>query len=135
MEKMMKKVLTFMVGDIFHIGHLTLLQKAKALGDYLIVGLPSSWTINDQIKGRDPIFSSEERLRIVQAIRYVDFAFVYTDNEALNKSIKLLKPDIICRGDDNKNFIGRKVAEEMGIKIVFFPYTKGVSSGNLRKKL
>ena len=131
----MKKVLTFMVGDIFHIGHLTLLQKAKALGDYLIVGLPSSWTINDQIKGRDPIFSSEERLRIVQAIRYVDFAFVYTDNEALNKSIKLLKPDIICRGDDNKNFIGRKVAEEMGIKIVFFPYTKGVSSGNLRKKL
>jgi len=130
-----KTVLTFMVGDIFHIGHLTLLQKAKALGDYLIVGLPSSWTINDQIKGREPIFSSEERLRIVQAIKYVNFAFVYTDSDALNESIKLLKPNIVCRGDDNKNFVGRKTAESIGSEIIFFPYTKGISSKKLRSKI
>ena len=131
----MKKVLTFMVGDIFHIGHLTLLQRAKKLGDYLIVGLPSSWTISEDIKGREPIFPSEERLRIVQAIRYVDFAFVYTDNNALNESIKLLKPDVVCRGDDNKNFIGREVAESIGAEIIFFPYTQGISSGKLRSKI
>jgi len=131
----MKKVLTFMVGDIFHIGHLTLLQKAKNLGDYLIVGIPSSWTINEHIKNRVPIFSAEERLRIVQAIRYVDFAFIYTDSDALNESIKLLKPNIVCRGDDNKEFVGREVSESVGAEIVFFPYTKSVSSNKLRRLL
>jgi len=131
----MKKVLTFMVGDIFHIGHLNLLENAKSLGDYLIVGIPTSWTIKKHIKFREPIFSAEERLRIVQSLKIVDFAFIYTDNNALNESIKLLKPDIVCRGDDNKNFIGKKSAEEINAKIVFFPYTQGVSSGKLRSKI
>ena len=130
-----KTVLTFMVGDLFHIGHLNVLQKAKALGDYLIVGIPTSWTIEEHIKFKKPIFSAEERLRIVQAIEYVDFAFIYTDSDALNKSIKLLKPNIVCRSDDNKNFIGRKTAEQTGAKIIFFPYTKGISSTKLRSKL
>lgn len=131
----MEKVLTFMVGDIFHIGHLNMLQKAKALGDYLIVGIPTSWTIKEHIKNREPIFSAEERLRIVQALSIVDFAFIYTDNDALNESIKLLKPNIVCRGDDNKNFIGKTTAEEIGAEIIFFPYTQGISSGQLRSKI
>ena len=131
----MIKVLTFMVGDIFHIGHLNFLDKASKLGDYLIVGVPSSWTIKEHIKNKEPLFNAEERLRIVQAIKYVDFAFVYTDNNALNESIKLLKPNIVCRGDDNKKFIGRKMSEKMGAKIVFFPYTKGISTTKLKKRL
>lgn len=129
----MKKVLTFMVGDIFHIGHLNMLEKAKALGDYLMVGIPTDWTINEHIKNETPIFTSEQRLRIIQALKVVDFAFIYTDSKALLKSIVLLKPDIVCRGDDNKNFVGRDVAEKIGAKIVFFQYTKGISSGKLRR--
>jgi len=131
----MKKVLTFMVGDLFHIGHLNMLQKAKALGDYLIVGIPTSWTIKEHIKGKDPIFSAEERLRIVQALKIVNFAFIYTDSNSLNESIRLLKPDIVCRGDDNKNFVGKEASEEIGVEIVYFPYTKGISSSEIRRKL
>jgi glycerol-3-phosphate cytidylyltransferase len=101
----------------------------------LIVGIPTSWTINEHIKFREPIFTAEERLRIVESIKGVDFAFIYTDSDALNESIKLLKPDVVCRGDDNKDFVGRKTAEEIGAEIVFFPYTKGISSGTLRSKL
>jgi len=131
----MKKILTFMVGDVFHIGHLNMLENAKKLGDYLIVGIPTSWTIKEHIKNKLPIFTSEERLRIIQALSIVNFAFIYTDSDALNESIKLLKPDIICRGNDNKDFVGRKIAEEKGIELVFFPYTKGISSSIIGDKL
>ena len=132
---MKKTVLTFMVGDIFHVGHLNLLEKAKALGDYLIVGIPTSWTIEEHIKGKEPIFSAEDRLRIVEALEIVNFAFIYTDSKSLNESIMLLRPDFVCRGDDNKNFVGKEMAEKIGAKIIYFPYTKGISSSKLRRKL
>jgi cytidyltransferase-like protein len=131
----MKKVLTFMVGDLFHIGHLNMLEKASQLGDYLIIGIPTSWTIKEHIKGKTPIFSAEERLRIVQSLKMVNFAFIYTDTDSLNESIRLLQPDVICRGDDNKNFFGKTVAEEVGCEIVYFPYTKGISSTEIRRRL
>lgn len=128
------KVLTFGVMDMFHSGHLNLLERASKLGDYLIVGIPTNWTISEHIKHREPIIPAEDRLRIVQAIKYVDFAFIYTDSDALEESIRLIKPDVICRADDNKDFVGRKVAEEVGAEIVYLPYTKGISSTELREK-
>jgi len=123
-----------MVGDLLHVGHLNLLERASKLGD-LIVGIPTSWTIQEHIKGHPTVISAEDRLRIIQALKFVDFAFVYTDSDALNKYIRLLKPDIICRGDDNKNFVGKDVAEELGIEIVYFPYTKEISSTRIREGL
>ena len=131
----MKKVLTFMVADMFHIGHLNLLIRAKSLGDYLMVGIASSWTIQEHIKYQAPIINAEDRLRIVQSIKEVDFAFIYTDTVALNESIVCLKPDIICRGDDNKNFVGKEMADLLGIEIVYFPYTPGISSSKLRGEI
>jgi len=131
----MKKVLTFMVGDVFHIGHLNLLENAKKLGDYLIVGIPTSWTIKEHIKNKTPIFTAEERLRIIQALKIVNFAFIYTDSHALRESIILLDPDVVCRGDDNENFVGRDTAEAMCAEIVLFPYTKGISSSTIGDKL
>ena len=125
-------VMTFGVMDMFHAGHLNLLERASKLGDYLIVGIPTNWTISEHIKGREPVISAEERLRIVQAIKYVDFAFIYTDSDSLKESIRLIRPDIVCRADDNHDFIGRKEAEEVGAEIVFFPYTPNISSTKLR---
>lgn len=130
----MRKVLCFGVFDLFHVGHLNLLERASKLGE-LIVGIPTSWTIEEHIKGHPTVISAEDRLRIVQAIKHVKFAFIYTDTEALEESIRLIKPDIVCRGDDNENFVGRKVAEEIGAKIVFFQYTKGISSTKIREEL
>lgn len=131
----MKKVITFMVADMFHVGHLNLLERVKQLGDVLIVGIPTNWTIAEHIKGKDPIIPSEERLRIVQAVGCVDFAFIYTDTEALKQSIRLIRPDVVCRGDDWKDFVGKDVAAEVGAEIVFLPYTQTISSTKLREKL
>ena len=130
-----KVVMTFMVADMFHSGHLNLLERAKALGDKLIVGIPTNWTIAEHIKGKDPVIQAEDRLRIVQALKYVDFAFIYTDTDALKESIRLLRPDIVCRGDDWKDFVGKDAAEEVGAEIVFLPYTQSISSTKLREKL
>jgi glycerol-3-phosphate cytidylyltransferase len=129
------KVMTLMVGDLFHAGHLNLLERASKLGDYLIVGVPTSWTIKEHIKFKEPVFTTEDRLRIVQSIRYVDFAFAYTDNDSLAESIRLFRPDIFCRADDNTDFIGRDTVESIGAKIVFFPYTEGISATTIRSKL
>jgi cytidyltransferase-like protein len=128
------RVLTFGVFDLFHAGHLNLLERAKGLGDKLIVGIPTSWTIAEHIKGREPVIPAEDRLRIVQALKCVDFAFIYTDSDSLKESIRFLEPDIICRADDNKDFVGKEVAEEIGAEIVFLPYTKGISTTILRNK-
>lgn len=130
----MRKVMTFGVMDMLHTGHLNLLERAKGLGDYLIVGIPTNWTISEHIKHREPVINAEDRLRLVQAIKYVDFAFIYTDSDSLKESIKLIKPDVVCRADDNKDFVGLKEAKEVGAEIVYFPYTKGISSTELRTK-
>ena len=129
-----KVVFTAMVGDLFHVGHLNLLERASKLGDYLIVGIPTNWTISEHIKHREPIISAEDRLRIVQAIKYVDFAFIYTDSDALCESIRLIRPDVVCRADDNKDFVGKETAEEVGAEIIYLPYTPKISSTELRKQ-
>lgn len=129
----MKTVMTFMVADMFHKGHLNLLERASKLGDYLIVGIPTNWTISEHIKHREPIIPAEDRLRIVQAIKCVDFAFIYTDSDSLEESIKLIKPNVVCRANDNQDFVGKNVAEAVGAEIVYFPYTDGISSTELRK--
>jgi cytidyltransferase-like protein len=129
----MSKVMTLMCADMFHLGHLNLIERAKMLGDVLIVGIPTNWTIKEHTKGNDMVMSAEERLRIVQACRYVDFAFVYADVESAEKSIELLKPDLYVRGDDWQDFPCKAKIEELKIPIKFLPYTKDVSSTKRRK--
>lgn len=128
--------MTFMCGDLFHIGHLNLLKRAKALGDTLVVGIASDYAIDvEPTKRFKSVFSSEERLRIIQSIKEVDFAFVYAENKDLEKSIQIIKPNVICRGDDWEDFPGRKQAEKQRIKIVYLPYTDGISSTILKDKI
>lgn len=136
-SKTMEKTigLTFMTADLFHTGHLTLLERAKQYCDEIYVGIPSSYTISEHIKGKEPTISSEDRLRIVNSCRYVDFSFVYVDNESINKAINIIKPNIIFRGDDWKDFPGSKEAKKLKIKLLYFPYTKGISSTEIKDKI
>ncbi len=132
----MTKVFTAMCADLFHVGHLNLLKRAKALGDILIVGVPSDYAIEVEPKKLTKnIINSEDRLRIVQSVKEVDFAFIYAENRDLARSIEIIHPDIICRGDDWHDFPGRKTAELLGIKIEYLPYTKGISSTLIKEKL
>ncbi|MBT0908343.1 SDR family NAD(P)-dependent oxidoreductase [Streptococcus lutetiensis] len=117
--------------DLFHMGHLNLLKRAKAQCDYLIVGVHP----NAAHKGKKTYISFEERLEIVQSIKYVDKAIesLPEDNEVWN----LYHYDKLFVGSDYKGTdrfnTYEKYFEDKGVEIVYFPYTKGTSSTQLRQ--
>ncbi|MCL2651648.1 MAG: adenylyltransferase/cytidyltransferase family protein [Candidatus Azobacteroides sp.] len=125
------------VYDLFHIGHLNILKRAKEMCDYLIVGV-STDDLVQSYKGKAPVIPFEERRTIVEAIRYVDEV---VPQETRNKleALARLKFDIMFVGDDWKGsslFLEtEKEFEKKGVNIVYFPYTKGTSSTLLKEKL
>ncbi|MBQ7596196.1 MAG: adenylyltransferase/cytidyltransferase family protein [Clostridia bacterium] len=124
------------VYDMFHIGHLNILKRAKEQCDYLVVGVTTDELA--QYKNKSAIIPFEERLAIVEAIKYVDKA---VPQENMNKleACKKYNADVIFVGDDWKgtdkwNKIEQELAT-IGAEVVYFPYTKGTSSTILREKL
>lgn len=124
------------VYDLFHIGHLNLLKNAKGMCDKLIVGV----TVDELVayKGKQAMIPFEDRIEIVRSIKYVDAAVPQYDMDKLS-ACKKLGADILFVGDD---WYGtekwRQYEEEFareGIKIVYFPYTKGISSTQITKAL
>lgn len=117
------------VFDLFHIGHLNLLKNAKGLCDKLIVGV----TVDELVayKGKKAMIPFEDRLEIVRSIKYVDAVVPQYDMDKLTMC-KKLGASVLFVGDDWygtekwKNY--EKEFEKEGIKIIYFPYTKGISS-------
>ena len=124
------------VYDLFHIGHLNLLRNAKALCDYLIVGI----TVDELVsyKGKQAVIPFEERIRIVEAIRYVDQAVPQTDLDKV-KAWETYHFDALFVGDDWKgkpNWIAYEQAlAEKNVDVVYLPYTRETSSTQLRDVL
>ena len=118
------------VFDLFHIGHLNMLKNTKALCDKLIVGVTTDELIVDYKKKRSVIQFSE-RIEIVRNIKYVDAA-ISQDSMDKFDAWKKLKFDIMFVGDDWYNTEKWKKYEEkfdqVGVKIIYFPYTAGTSS-------
>lgn len=117
------------VYDLFHIGHLNLLRNARSLCDKLIVGVSTDELV--AYKHKRAVIPFAERMEIVRAIRYVDAVI---PQETLDKfeTWKKLKFDVLFVGDDwyqteKWNEYERQFAE-VGVRIVYFPYTKGTSS-------
>lgn len=117
------------VYDLFHIGHLNLLKNAKGLCDKLIVGV----TVDELVKykGKRAIIPFEDRLEIVRSIKYVDAAIPQEDIDKFAAWEKL-KFDVLFVGDDWYHSDSWQEMEEkfrrVGVKVIYFPYTKGVSS-------
>ena len=117
------------VYDLFHIGHLNLLKNAKGMCDKLIVGV----TVDELVayKGKKAMIPFEDRIEIVRSIKYVDAAVPQHDMDKL-AACKKLGAKILFVGDDwyatGKWQEYEKVFEQEGIRIIYFPYTKGVSS-------
>lgn len=117
------------VFDLFHIGHLNLLRNAKALCDKLIVGVSTDELVSYKFKKAVIPFS--ERMEIVRSIKYVDTVIAQED---INKfeMCKKLKFDILFVGSDWHETERWKEYEKQfdaaGVKIIYFPYTKGTSS-------
>lgn len=124
------------VYDLFHIGHLNLLRNAKGMCDKLIVGVSTDELV--RYKGKSPVIPFTDRIEIVRNIKCVDAVVAQADMNKL-EMCKKLKANIMFVGDDwyqsprweeyEKEFL------EAGIKIVYFPYTKGVSSTQISKAL
>lgn len=134
----MKKIgYTTGVFDLFHIGHLNVLKRAKLECDYLIVGVTSD-ELSLSAKGKKPVIPFSERMEIVEAIKFVDEVVPqvnYDKMEAWNN----LKFDRMFVGDDWKgtdkwNHIEKEFAE-FGVEILYFPYTSHTSSTKLREVL
>ena len=117
------------VYDLFHIGHLNLLKNAKGMCDKLIVGV----TVDELVayKGKKAMIPFEDRIEIVRSIKYVDAAVPQHDMDKL-AACKKLGARILFVGDDwyatEKWQEYEKEFEKEGIRIIYFPYTKGVSS-------
>ena len=124
------------VYDLFHIGHVNLLKNAKGLCDKLIVGV----TVDELVKYKHKraIIPFEDRLEIVRSIKYVDAAIPQEEIDKF-KAWEKLKFDILFVGDDWYQSDSWQVMEEkfksVGVKIVYFPYTKGISSTVIAKTL
>ncbi len=96
---MSRTVITFGTFDVFHVGHLRVLERAAALGDRLVVGV-SADALNQKKKGRVPVFSERERLAIVAALRVVDEVFVEESLEAKRDYIVEHGAGVLVMGDD-----------------------------------
>lgn len=123
------------VFDLFHIGHLNILEKAKEQCEYLIVGV-STDELTEKYKGVKPFIPFEERKRIVESIKYVDKVVPQiTQNkiEAYNK----YHFDVLMHGDDWKDTPLFKETErylkEHGASVIYFPYTKSTSSTKIKQ--
>jgi glycerol-3-phosphate cytidylyltransferase len=124
------------VYDLFHIGHLNLLKNAKGMCDKLIVGVTTDDLV--EYKGKRSLIPFEDRIEIVRSIKYVD-AVIPQDNMDKLTTCKKLGAKYLFVGDDWYNTEKWKKYEEEfrkeNIQIIYFPYTKGISSSKIRETL
>jgi len=139
MERTEKKIIEYTTGvfDMFHIGHLNILKRAKEQCDYLIVGVSTDEVV-EEYKKKTPIIKFEERIAIVEAIKYVDEVVPQTTMDKM-EAWKQLKFDVMFHGSDWKgsdmyNHIIEKF-NNVGVQVIFLPHTEGVSSTLLTEVL
>ena len=122
--------------DILHMGHTSFLQKARQLGDVLIVGLNSDDSVR-RLKGpHRPIIPLRERAVILSSVAGVDYITVFDEDTPINL-IRSLKPDILVKGDDYKKeeVVGREIVESYGGRVELIPLVKGVSTTKIIERI
>lgn len=128
------------VFDLFHVGHLNLLEKCKNQCEYLIVGMCDDDYVRN-IKHKEPIICEDDRLRILNALKCVDRAekvnYTITDDKML--AWERFEFDVLFSGDDWKGSERYLKTEEqfdkIGVKIEYLPYTQGVSTTEIKNKM
>ena len=121
---MAKTVITFGTFDVLHVGHVRVLNRAGALGDRLVVGV-SSDALNFSKKGRNPVFSQEERLELVANLKVVDEVFVEESLEQKREYVETYGADVLVMGDD---WAGRFDYLNDLCDVVYLPRTPSVST-------
>jgi glycerol-3-phosphate cytidylyltransferase len=127
---MEKVVLTYGTFDLFHIGHLSLLQRLRRLGDTLIVGVTTD-EFNAR-RGKVSCIPFSERIQIVESIRYVDQAIAMECADQKADDIQRYKVNILGMGSD---WVGQLDALRSLCEVVYLPRTEGISSSRIRDAL
>ena len=118
--------------DLLHRGHVRYLEKAKSLGDVLVVGVNSDSSVR-KLKGRKrPIRPEGERTEILSGLGCVDYVTIFDEADPL-KLITSLKPNLLVKGGDwtREQIVGREVVERLGGELVIIPFVKGASTSNV----
>ena len=127
----MVKVITFGTFDLLHIGHIRILERASEYGDTLIVGI-SSDTLNFKKKGKYPIYTLEERMKIISSLKYVTDVFVEESLELKREYINKYGADVVIMGDD---WSGKFDYLSDICKVVYLPRTPSISTTEIVEKI
>ena len=130
----MIRVYTDMAADMFHVGHLNLIKRAKEFGDYLIVGIHS----DEQIVTykRKPIIKDTERYQIVRSCRYVDEVIEDAPLIMTEEFLKTHNIDYVVRGDDITEELLRQQAVPLRLGMIkYVPRTPAVSTSEIIRKI
>ena len=130
MKENKKVVLTYGTFDVFHYGHLQILKRAKALGDYLIVGVSTDQF--NKIKGKTCTYPDHERMAIVEAIKYVDEVIPEEKWDQKIRDVQDHKVDVFVMGDD---WAGKFDFLQDYCDVVYLPRTKNISSTEVKEKI
>ena len=138
--KKYKVGITVGVFDLFHVGHLNLLERCKAMCDHLIVAVCQDDYVT-QIKKKTPVYPAAERMRILAALKCVDEVIPVSIEETEDKMLLIKNHpfDVLFSGDDWKGTPRYLKTEEQfaeyGAKIEYLPYTQGISTSQLKSQL
>ncbi len=122
--------------DILHLGHIEYLQKARSLGNKLIVGLNSDASVR-KIKGNGrPIFSQKARAVVLASCECVDYVVIFSESTPL-RLIKALKPDVLVKGADwrKDKIVGKDFVASYGGKVASVNFIKGYSTSSVIAKI
>ena len=126
----MKRVITYGTYDVLHYGHINLLKRAKALGDYLIVALSSDEF--NVIKNKKSYYTYEQRKTILEACRYVDLVIPENDWEQKISDVQKYQADVFVMGDD---WEGKFDFLKDYCEVIYLPRTPSVSSTQTKEYL
>lgn len=124
---MNKRVITFGTYDVFHVGHINILERCASLGDTLIVGV-SSDELNYSKKQRYPIYAQADRIKILQSLKFVDEVFIEESLEKKREYIQFYKADILAMGDD---WEGKFDMFSDICEVIYFPRTPSISTSEI----
>lgn len=126
----MKKVITYGTFDLFHVGHLNIIKRAKALGDYLVVAVSSD--AFNLIKGKKAYHSDQDRKLILEAIRYVDEVIFEDSWDQKTRDVQTHNIDVFVMGDD---WEGQFDFLKEHCEVVYLPRTNGISTTKIKEDL
>ena len=127
----MRRIITFGTFDVFHVGHLRILERARQLGDYLLVGV-STDEMNFSKKQRFPIYNQDERMEIIRSIRFVDEVFLEESLELKRYYLQTYRADILVMGND---WLGKFDEFKDICEVHYLPRTPSISTTAVIEKI